>query len=163
MNTEFYLTSANVSKAPPLGLDGYQFCAWEQYQLTVRTFYSTADRKFKSDTSTESWTVDKSSIVSAQPVNIITHQPIKYFSNEHNVANDTRQVSLRGTRNAALEKRQQDIANERAKKERVFKERQEYHRFVGFVDLHIRIISVDSFATTLFEHCQRHGLVRSFS
>ena len=94
-------------------------------------FYLIADRKFKSQEPTESWTVDKSGNAPAQPVNIITNKPINYFGNEHNATNDRRGFSLRGTRNAAWEKRQQDLANDRAKKERVFKERQEYHRLVS--------------------------------
>ena len=63
-------------------------------------------------------------------MNIITHQP-EYYANVHNATNRRREINLNGTHNAAWEKRQQDLANERAKKEKIFKERQEYHRFVG--------------------------------
>ena len=100
-------------------------------------FHSATDRKFKSDPNSDSWTVEKSAVAPARPLNIITHQPVEYFANGQVSANDTRTANLRGTRNAALEKRQQDIANERAKKERIFKERQEYHRLVACVELHI--------------------------
>ena len=99
--------------------------------LQTSLFNYFADRKFKTDAQTDSWTVEKSAIVPAQRMNIITHQP-EYYTNLHNMTNKKKEINLSGTHNAAWEKRQQDLANERAKKERIFKERQEYHRFVRF-------------------------------
>lgn len=88
-------------------------------------FPPSTDRKFKPAESADSWTVDKTGNAPAQPINIITNRPIEYYKNGQN---NRRSDDLQGTRNAAWEKRQHDLANERAKKETIYKERQEYHR-----------------------------------
>lgn len=98
-------------------------------ETSLMLAHSVSDRKFKSQAPTESWTIERAGISPAQPMNIITNRPIEYWQKDRNgVSNDTRSASLDGTRNAAWEKRQQDIANDRARKERIFKERQEYNR-----------------------------------
>ena len=95
--------------------------------LNFLTDFCIVDSKFKHDSSKESWTINSAKQDSRQPINIITNKPIEYFTNGH-VNRQRRDKDLTDTRNAAWEKRERDLAENRSKQETILRERQEFQR-----------------------------------